>query len=232
MSRRGFWGLIDNLESAVKGLNWQPKGTAWAEYYEDTSYSAHALEQKKQLVAEFLDEITPGTVWDLGANRGLFSRIASDKGIRTISFDIDPAAVEKNYLECVEKGETNILPLLLDLTDPSPNVGWENQERMSILERGPADTALALALIHHLAISNNLPLPRIAGFFDKICNSLIIEFVPKSDPQVQRLLSSREDVFPDYTQRVFESAFERYFTVQSSAKIMDTERTLYLLRKM
>ena len=104
-------------------------------------------------------------------------------------------------------------------------------ERMSILERGPADTVLALALIHHLAISNNLPFRKIADFLAKICNWLIIEFVPKSDSQVQKLLSSREDIFADYTRRSFESEFGEYFTTQDSSKIRDTERTLYLMRR-
>ncbi len=232
MSRLGFLGLVDNLESAVKKLNWRPKGTAWAEYYEDTNYSERALQHKKQLVEGFLDEIGPDTVWDVGANMGLFSRLASDRGIRTISFDIDPAAVERNYLECVEKGEANILPLLLDLTNPSPSIGWENRERMSILERAPADTVLALAFIHHLAISNNLPLQRIAALLGRICHSLIIEFIPKDDSQVQRLLSSREDIFPDYTREVFESTFAEYFTMRGRAGIADTRRTLYLMQKV
>ena len=231
MGRLSFLGLIDNLESAVKKLKWQPQGTEWTNYYEDATYSADALHQKKQLVAEFLDRLRPKIVWDLGANTGLFSRIASDKGIQTISFDIDPACVEKNYLECVEKREANILPLLLDLTNPSPDIGWQNQERISLLQRGPADTALFLALIHHLAISNNLPFSKVADFLYNICNSLVIEFVPKSDPQVQKLLSTREDIFPNYTQQAFENEFGEYFTVQKSAKIVDSERTLYLMTK-
>lgn len=231
MSRLAFLGLIDNLESATKKLKWQPEDTEWTDYYKDTNYSPDALQQKKQLVAEFLDKIRPRVVWDLGANTGLFSRIASNKGLQTISFDIDPACVEKNYLECVEKRETNILPLLLDLTNPSPSIGWKNQERMSLLERGPADTVLSLALIHHLAISNNLPLNMIADFFAKICNSLIIEFIPKSDSQVQRLLSLRKDVFIDYTPEVFISTFGKYFTIESTVKLKDSERTLYFMRK-
>jgi hypothetical protein len=231
MGLRAFWGLVDNLESAVKKLKWQPKGTEWADYYEDTNYSPDALHLKKQLISEFLDKIGPKMVWDFGANTGLLSRIASHKGIFTISFDIDPAAVEKNYLECKKNGETNILPLLLDLTNPSPNIGWQNQERMSILRRGPTDTVLALALIHHLAISNNLPFERIADFFSKICHWLVIEFVPKSDSQVLRLLSTREDVFPDYTQPAFEGTFSKCFTIQSSVKIKDTERILYLMQR-
>ena len=229
MGRLAFLGLIDNLEAAVKKLKWQARGTEWADYYEDTNYSSDALQHKKQLVAEFLDRINPKSIWDLGANVGMFSRIAGDKGIQTISFDIDPVAVEKNYLECVAKGETNILPLLLDLTNPSPSIGWQNEERMSLVERGPADTVLALALIHHLAISNNLPLNKIAGFFNRICNSLIIEFVPKSDTQVQRLLSTRKDIFPNYTQEAFESEFSKPFSILDSVRIRNSERTLYLM---
>ncbi len=231
MTQLSFKGIIDNLESAIKKLNWRPERTEWADYYKDTNYSADALEHKKRVIAEFLDQINPKSVWDLGANDGLFSRIASDRGITTISFDIDPAAVEKNYLKCVEKNESSILPLLLDLTNPSSGIGWQNKERLSLLQRGPADTAFALALIHHLAISNNLPFNRIADFFKEVCTSLIVEFVPKTDSQVQRLLSTRKDIFPDYKQEVFESEFSRYFTVQRSEKIKDSERTLYLMRR-
>ena len=232
MSRLSFLGLIDSLESAIKKLKWQAQGTEWADYYENINYSSDVLQHKKQIVAGFLDKIKPIVVWDLGANVGIFSRIASDKGIQTISFDIDPAAVERNYLECVRKGEANILPLVLDLTNPSPSIGWENQERMSWVERGPADTVLALALIHHLAISNNLPLDKIANFFNRVCcRSLIIEFVHKSDSQVQRLLSTRDDIFPDYTQRVFENEFKKYFAIQNSVMIRNSKRTLYLMQR-
>jgi hypothetical protein len=231
VSRLSFLGLINNLESAVKKLRWRPGGTEWAEYYKDTNYSSDAIEHKRRMVAEFLDKVNPKTVWDLGANVGMFSHIASDKGIETISFDIDPAAVEINYLECVKKGESHMLPLVLDLTNPSPGIGWQNAERMSILERGPVDTVLALALVHHLAISNNVPFEKIAEFLYSICSSLIIEFVPKADSQVQRLLSTREDIFPDYTQQVFEQEFERYFTVQSCTGIKDSERILYLMQR-
>ena len=101
---------------------------------------------------------------------------------------------------------------------------------MSLIERGPADTALALALVHHLAISNNVPLDKIASFFAGICNSLIIEFVPKTDSQVRRLLASRDDIFNDYTKEGFEQEFVRYFTIEDSVPIRDSERTLYLMR--
>jgi hypothetical protein len=120
---------------------------------------------------------------------------------------------------------------LLDLTNPSPGIGWENEERQSLIERGPADMALALALIHHLAISNNVPLIRIAAFLSRICNWLIIEFVPKTDSKVQLLLASREDIFTAYTQNDFEKDFTEYFTITSCVKIAGSERILYLMRK-
>ena len=231
MSRLSFLGLIDSLETAIKKLNWLPKGTEWAEYYENTNYSPEALEHKKQIVAAFLKKINPACVWDLGANTGLFSRISSDNNIQTISFDLDPAAVEKNYRACCEAGETNILPLVLDLRNPSPGIGWANQERMSFLERSPVNTVLALALVHHLGISQNLPLNRIAKFFADICNTLVIEFVPKSDSQVQRLLATRKDIFPNYTQSAFEAEFDQYFLMTDSVRIKDSKRTLYLMQR-
>ena len=231
VSAMSLRGLIDNLQSTVKGLTWQPKGTEWGDYYYDTNYTDAAFEQKRQLLAEYLDEIQPRVAWDLGANTGVFSRVASEKGILTLSFDIDPAAVEKNYRDGVSEGQEKVLPLLLDLTNPPPGIGWQHEERMSLLERGPTDAAFALALIHHLAISNNLPFQKIGAFFAEACESLIIEFVPKSDSQVQRLLTTRDDIFTDYTQEAFEREMSAYFTIDRSAKIEGSERTLYLMRK-
>ena len=230
MSRLSLVGLIDNLESAVERLNWEAKGTEWADYYRDNNYSAVALEHKKQIVKLFLDEISARNVWDLGGNVGVFTRIASDQGIPVVSCDIDPAAVERNYLECRAHRETNVLPLLVDLTNPSPGIGWQNTERTSLLERGSADTVFALALIHHLAIANNLPFNRIACFFGKICNWLLVEFVPKSDSQVKKMLSARTDIFPGYTQPDFEAEFQRSFEIRHAVRIADSERTLYCMR--
>jgi len=146
-----------------------------------------------------------------------------------VAFDVDPACVEKNYLEVVKHHEESLLPLALDLTNPSPSLGWANEERESLVQRGPTDTVMALALIHHLAISNNVPLDNIAEFLKGICRSLIIEFVPKSDHKVQRLLATREDVFPDYEQAAFEKTFERFFRIARKDDIRDSQRTMYLM---
>ncbi len=230
ISRTALLGLIDNLSSSVRRLDWTPGGSEWVSYYEqEHRYVDEAMEHKRQLVGDFIAQIEPHSVWDLGANTGLFSRLASDRGIPTLAFDLDPGAVERNYLECRTKGEENLLPLVQDLTNPSPGIGWFNQERMSFFERAPADAVLALALIHHLAISNNVPLPRLAQFFHEVCKWLIIEFVPKADSQVQRLLSNRVDVFPGYTQEGFEEAFTRSFELRKSVEIRGSERRLYLL---
>jgi len=230
-SLRSFLGLIDSLEGAIKSLRWEPKGTEWADYYEDKiNYTPSSLRDKANIVEGFINISKPKNVWDLGANTGLFSRIASEKGIPTISSDIDPAAVEINYKTVVEKNETNILPLLIDLTNPSPAVGWNNNERDSFLSRGPADTILALALVHHLAISNNLPLGLLAEFFSSMCRWLIIEFVPKEDSQVQKLLSSREDIFPGYTKENFEKEFSKYFVIKKPVGIKNSRRILYLMK--
>jgi len=233
VGRTAFLGLLESLRSTVKKLTWRPGGTEWHNYYEISNYSADALERKRELVGKLLDEVSPApaSVWDLGANTGLFSRIASDRGIPTIAFDLDPAAVEENYRRAATREETTILPLVLDLTNPSPGIGWENQERVSLLDRGPADVALALALIHHLAISNNLPFGKVAHFFHQACQALIIEFVPKSDSQVQKLLATREDIFSEYDEQSFERAFGALFDIRRREAIPGTERTLYLMTK-
>ena len=225
-----LFGIIDNLESAISKFNWKPEGTEWAEYYEDTNYTSQALERKKTLIDEYLDLIKPKSVWDLGANTGLFSRLASTRGINTIAFDIDPSAVEKNYLECKSKKETHLLPLILDLTNPSPDAGWANEERMSLIRRGPADMVFALALIHHLAISNNLPFTHIADFLSRICRYLVIEYVPKEDSQVQRLLRTREDIFTSYNVDDFELSFKSFFILMRKDNIKDSKRVIYLYK--
>ncbi len=143
--------------------------------------------------------------------------------------DADPAVVERHYLHCKSANQHQVLPLIMDLSNPSPSLGWAHRERLSLVERGPADLALVLALVHHLAISNNVPLSRIAEFCSAICEWLIIEFVPKSDSQVQRLLGMREDIFDDYNQEGFESSFDEYFTIVDHAPLMNSQRHLYLM---
>jgi len=231
ISRQARLGLIDSLESGTRKLRWRASGTEWADYYDDTNYSPAGMADKRKAVEQFVAAARPRTVWDMGGNIGTFSRIAAKAGAMTVSFDIDPACVERNYLTARAGSEADILPLLMDLTNPSPAAGWENRERMSLLERGPADAVLALALIHHLAIGNNVPLEMAARFFARAGRSLLIEFVPKSDSQVKRLLVTREDIFEGYTREGFERAFEKHFEIGRRIPIADSERTIYVMEK-
>ena len=171
-------------------------------------------------------------VWDLGGNTGEFSRIASDMGLYTISFDMDPLAVERNYIQQKKKDEKNILPLILDVTNPTPGIGWKNKERKSLISRGPADCVLALALVHHIAITNNVPLDKIAEFMASVTNKyLIIEFVPKDDSNAKKLLYLREDIFKDYFKDNFEMQFSKLFSILKINNIKGSKRTIYLMKK-
>ena len=230
LSHLSYNALIDSLEACIKKMTCNVKASVWSEYYSHSYHPSDYVSVKEEIVSEFINEIKPETVWDLGANTGHFSRLASDKGIKTISFDFDTLAVEKNYIESTKRGDRNILPLMLDFTNPSPGLGWENEERMSLFKRGPTDAVLVLALIHHLAISNNIPLGKIAASLHKICRWLIIEFVPKSDPQVKKLLSSREDIFDRYDSHNFEIEFKKYFNFCNRRTIPGSERVLFLLK--
>jgi hypothetical protein len=227
--RQAMIGLIDSLDATVRKLNWKPGGTEWGNYYDITNYSDAAFEHKKQLIDEWVKQVHPMLAWDLGANNGVFSRVASSNGSFVVSFDIDPAAVEQNYRHAKSEKDANLLPLLLDLTNPSPSLGWANREHDSFSSRGPANLVLALAVIHHLAISNNVPLPQLADFFAETGEWLVIEFVPKSDSQVQKLLASREDIFLTYTREGFEAAFQKRFTIHRAVNVHESERVLYLM---
>ena len=229
--RLGLDGLVANLTAAVNRLDWQPEDSEWADYETQHAYKDAARTEKERIVLECLNEIAPRTAWDLGANTGFFSQLAARAGCQVLALDGDPGAVELHYRRVKEEGVRRILPVWIDLANPSPSVGWSHEERGSLVDRGPADCVLALALIHHLAISNNTRLEMIAEFFSRLGRNLVIEYVPKSDPQTQRLLVSREDIFEDYSETVFERAFSRFFSIVSSKEIGETGRRIYRMAR-
>ena len=192
LPRARLEGLIRNLRSTVAGLDWHPGGTEWADYAEHTSYGELAAADKDRLVDAFVHEVPGPRVWDLGANTGRFSRIAADAGKRVVAFDIDPAAAERHFRAVREAGRTDILPLVADIANPSPALGWAGRERRSLLERADADAILALALVHHLAIARNVPLPMVFDLFADLAPWAIVEFVPKDDPMVSAACSLRD----------------------------------------
>jgi len=235
LSLKTMLGFVDQLEELVQSLRWKLRPTAWSDYYASGPHALSALEEKKRWVDQFLSLVspTPQSAWDVGANTGYFSHLVSRRGIQTVSMDADPICVEKSFLEMTRQRQRYLLPLWMDLFNPSPSLGWENQERLSLIERGPTDLLLVLALIHHWIVGNNLTLGRIAEFLNRLCSRwLVIEYVPKRDPQMQRLLKSRQDIFEDYTQEDFELAFGRHFSVSRKVPLAQTGRILYLMRKL
>jgi hypothetical protein len=233
VTRTGLLGLVSSLRGTVEGIRPRSEKSRWSGYYADTNYSDAAMAAKQRLVSRYLSSVTPAPrqVWDLGANTGTFSEIAARTGALTIAWDADSVAVDRHWRQLGERGEENVLPLVQDFANPSPSIGWAGTERKSLGERATADLAMALALVHHLSIANNVPLPSLADWLAGLAPWLIVEFVPRSDSQVVRMLSTRGDDFADYTDEAFRSAFLRRFEIVSSDPIVDSERILFLMRR-
>ena len=231
ISRLGLDGLISHLTSAVESLQWRPKGTEWGAYEETHNYDDIGRTAKQTLVGEFVRKSGARRVLDLGANAGEYSVVARVSGAAlVVAADGDPVAVERAFRRFTATDETGIHPLLVDLTNPSPSQGWDHREWPSLADRGPFDAVMALALVHHLAIGNNVPLDGVAAMLGRLGNAVIIEWVPKSDPQVQRLLSAREDVFDGYTEDAFRAAFARVGREVAREPVGTSGRVLYLFR--
>jgi SAM-dependent methyltransferase len=231
LSRSRLEALLDSLRSTVQGLRWEPAGTEWAEYGETTSYSPTAAASKLELVGRMLRQASGQRVWDLGANTGYFSRLAADLGRNVIAIDGDAAAAERHYRYLTEIDSTLVMPLVVDLANPSPALGWAHRERKSLLERANADVVMALALVHHLAIGNNVPMPMVSEFFARLGRELIVEFVPKTDPRVAAMLASRRDVFAEYSLDGFRRAFDADWEVVEQAPVSDSERSMFHFRR-
>ncbi len=231
VGRNAVLGLIDSLESAVRGLKWRPPGRGWAAYDQGLPYTPEEYERKARLIRELLDRTKAVTAWDLGANTGAFSRIAAEMGLSTVAFDYDPACIERIYLEAKGRGETRLRPLVLDLFNPSPGSGWWNRERASVFDRGSPDVVMALALIHHLAFTGNQPMENQAEFFRSLAPWLVIEFIPEVNPQVRSLSARHLGVHHVYNRDTFESCFGKHFTVLVAEPVTGSGRTLYLMRR-
>jgi ribosomal protein L11 methylase PrmA len=223
--------LIESLRSTVEGLRWNAAGTEWADYADQSHASYADSDAKARSVESMLSAVGGGRCWDLGANTGRYSRVAAELGYQVLAFDIDPGAAERHYRALKADGREAITPLVMDLADPSPSLGWAERERRGLLERADADVALALALVHHLAIGRNVPLPMVMDLFATLALQAIVEWVPRGDPMVDRLLASREDIFEDYDEAGFQAAAESRFEVVSRLPIEGSGRVLYHLRQ-
>jgi ribosomal protein L11 methylase PrmA len=214
----------------VQKLSPKKVKTTWDDYYTDTILGKDYLDAKTTLVTSFINDIDFTTVIDLGANDGHFSLLFADDK-KLIATDADPNCINELYLKIKRDGRANILPLVNDLTTPSPAIGWNNTERESLTSRLKAGLVLALALVHHLAIANNVPLTLIAVWLQPMGDYLIIEFVPKSDEKVKLLLQNRKDIFDGYSLENFKVIFSNVFQILKEEKVGDTDRVLFLMKR-
>ena len=221
--------LVDHLRRIIEELRLDPGRTPWADYETEHNYTPEAATEKREAVREMLARLKPATVWDLGANTGVFSA-AAPEGARVVAIDGDHAAVERHYQRVRQKSRS-ILPLVMDLSNPSPARGWAHAERKSLAERGPADAVLALALIHHLVLGGGVPLASVAKWLSGLTRFAIVEFVPPDDEQVLRLTAGRTEPTHPYSESDFRRAFEHCFSLLETRAVPNSGRVLYLFEK-
>lgn len=227
LSSKRLLAIINHLFSSVKNLQPENKSSNWNTYYEENILSTDYLNAKKNIVAKYISSLNIQKALDMGANTGAFSELLSSKNIKTIATDSDSVCIESMY----QKNDKNILPLIIDFALPTPAIGWNNTERNSFWQRCNVELILALALVHHLAIGKNISFKMIAEKLATSCKYLIIEFIPKTDKNVQLMLQNKKDIFDDYSQEKFENSFLKYFVIESQELVSDSGRTIYLFQK-
>jgi hypothetical protein len=222
---------VRKLTRLVAGLEWKRSASTWVDYRETHSYTDADHQAKKEFVAAAAAAAPRRMVWDLGANTGDFSRLCRAHADYVLAIDADELAVERMYRELRAAGETGILPLVGNLVDPSPGLGWRGRERPPIEGRGRPDLTLALALIHHVVLGANLPLDDFVDGLAALGGDLVIEFVHKDDPMVVKLLLNKEDRYADYDRGRLEAALARHWTIAQRRELASGTRTLYFARR-
>lgn len=228
---RSLIGLVRSLRRTIDKIRGKGKYGVWEKYTDIRSYSSDDIVEKSDYVERVVAELNPQMVWDLGANTGEFSLLAASKGALVVSIDGDPVCTEILYRKIFKEGGTGtILPLTMNLANPSPGLGWDNRERLSLRDRGPADLTLALALLHHLVFSSYVPLPLIAKWFSSISKHLLVEFVPPGDPMVKKMLLHRGGDHLPYSLELFKHSFGNFFDFVGE-KVLPNGRKIYLCKR-
>ncbi|RJR19823.1 MAG: SAM-dependent methyltransferase [Desulfobacteraceae bacterium] len=229
VSDKGLLGVVRSLRRTIEKINWKSVSRIWSDYDSIRTYSDDDLQKKRRFIDDCVSRLTPKIVWDLGANRGEFSHLASKDGSFVVSIDGDPACTEHSYKVFVGDKRLPILPLTMDLANPSPGLGWDCSERLGLRDRGPADLVLALALIHHLVLSACIPMPLIASWLGSLGKYLVIEFVPPTDVMVKRLLAGRNGEHLSYDNDSFKSSFSILFDFLDEVKL-NNQRVLFFCK--
>ena len=219
---------VTKLQKIVSAM--QPAGakTTWADYAQSHSYDQAEFEAKRDFVERAAASRSWKLVWDIGCNTGTFSRIAAQHADSVVAMDGDWMAVESLYREQQSRPDrAKILPLVVNLADPSPSQGWKGLERKSLPERGKPDLTLCLALIHHIVIGANIPMGDFVDWLGNLGTSLVIEFVGREDEMVQVLLANKDDQYGDYTQENFEALLSARFDIRDSRPLKGGKRVIY-----
>jgi hypothetical protein len=227
--RRQLESLVAHLESTVSDLHWRADRTEWGNYVCEHTYTPDGQHLKEATVTAWCNRLRPALTIDLGANTGHYSAMAVASGSYTVAVDGDVSAVEQAHAKAAAANDPSTLPLWIDLGNPTPALGWAHRERESFLDRTPADLVLSLALVHHICISNNVPLTHFAAWLARLGHHVIVEWVPRDDPQTLRLLQTRPDAFPEYTEERFVAACQAHFAVEERVAIPGGNRVLFLL---
>jgi ribosomal protein L11 methylase PrmA len=222
---------LESMNRLVSKLKWKAGETSWSGYRQSNTYSDEDDRRKQAFVGEVAAQLKPGLTWDMGCNDGAYSRIAAESSERVVAFDFDHATVEALYRSLREEGNTKILPLVSNLADPSPALGWRGLERKTLADRGAPDLMLALALIHHVSISANIPIADFLQWARDLETTLLVEFPKRTDPMVRALLANKhEGANPDYEEGNFERELEKRFEVERREELPSGDRILYLAR--
>jgi len=221
---------VKSLKKLLARLNLSKKSSVWTDYASKNSYEESDMQLKKEFVGGVIAEKKRALVWDIGCNTGTFSKIAAQSGAYVLAMDSDHLAVERMYQELKESKNENILPLVVNLANPSPNHGWRGIERSGLGERGKPDMIFALALIHHAVISANIPVAEFVSWLASFRSELIIEFVTKEDVMVKTLLANKEDNYDDYQQSYFESCLTKHYEISNKKQLGSGTRILYFCK--
>ena len=218
---------VRKTRKLVQKLSWGGEGSEWGSYEEFHNYSEADHSRKEAYIDDCVRESGARTVWDIGANTGQFSRIASKHAQQVLAMDIDHFAVERMYRRNGAEGVENILPLVQNVCDPSPNWGWRNCERTDLVTRAKPDLVLCLALIHHVVITANVPLDEFIAWLASLTDQLVIEYVSRSDDKVETLLRNKQDKYHDYSRENLEAALAAHFEIRSQLPLESGNRFLY-----
>jgi SAM-dependent methyltransferase len=221
---------VRRIRKLVSGMQWQGHGSEWAAYAEFHNYSASDHELKESFIADCAAESQPRVAWDIGCNTGQFAKVAAPHAGLVVAMDLDHFAVERLYRELKAAGGSNILPLVQNVADPSPNWGWQNRERSELKMRAAPDLVLCLALLHHVVITANIPLEEFIAWLAGLTPDLIIEYVSRDDDKVKTLLRNKDDDYADYSQEGLEQALQRHFTIVRQLTLAQGRRHLYWCR--